>query len=179
MPVDLYRNILIQAAKMNELIWMEEFIDQYGPLLLPKRREDIINYSYAVLEFERGNYNESLNWLSRIKAEEFSYHLDIKTLYIQNYYELGEIDSALSAVKAFSKFLEENSIITESKKVSYSGFCKIATKLINFENTRSKTNISGLILHAKKDSTITQKRWLLKKLQLLDKNSYSKYSTAG
>lgn len=179
MPVDLYRNILIQAAKMNELIWMEEFIEQYGPLLLPKRREDIINYSYAVMEFERGNYNESLNWLSRIKAEEFSYHLDIKTLYIQNYYELGEIDSALSAVKAFSKFLEENSIITESKKESYAGFCKITTKLINLENTKSKTNISGLIINTQKHSTITQKRWLLKKLQMLDKHSYSKYSTAG
>ncbi len=179
MPVDLYRNILIQAARMNELVWMEEYIEEYSKKLPPKRKDDIIYYSYGYLEFERGNYDQSLSWLSRIKAEEFSYHLDIKTLYIQNYYELGEIDSALSGVKAFTKFLNENSMLTESKKESYVNFCKAATRLFNLENTKSKTNVTGLILQTQKYRSCSQKRWLLKKLQNLDKNRISKYSTAG
>ncbi len=168
MPVDLYRNIIIQAVKMKELRWLEEFIEEYGRQIHPRRKADIINYSYAFLRFEQGNFPEALNWLSKIRMEEFSYHLDIRSLYIMTYYELGELDSALSAAQAFTKYLKGNTMVNEEKRAASENLCKYVIKLINYHNTNSKTDLSTLTLRLNKCKTVNSKIWLQSKVQSLD-----------
>lgn len=170
MPVDLYRNILLQAVKMKELRWLEEFIEEYGRQIHPRRKTDIINYSYAFLRFEQGNFNESLKWLSKIRVEEFSYHLDIRSLYIMLYYELGELEAALSAAQAFSKYLKGNSMVNDEKRTGSENLCKYVIKLINYHNTNSKTDLSSLTIRLNKCKTLNSKIWLLSKVQSLDKS---------
>ena len=170
MPVDLYRNILIQAAKLKELRWLGEFIDNYGKQIHPRRKTDILNYSYAYLNFEQGNFSDTLKWLSRIRMEEFSYHLDIRSMYIMTYYELGELESSLSAARAFSKYLNENTMVSEDKKADYENLCRFAVKLINYHNSRSKTDLSSLLVQLGKCKLINSKLWLESKVNMLNKS---------
>ncbi|HAX49750.1 MAG TPA: hypothetical protein PK605_14935 [Ignavibacteria bacterium] len=170
MPVDLYRNILIQSVKMKELRWLEDFIEDYGRELHPARKADILNFSYAYLNFARGNFNDSLSWLSRIRMEEFSYHLDIRSLYIMIYFELEEYESALAAVKAFKKYLNENTMVSEDKKTSYENLCKFVTKLVNYQGSNSKTDISSLAVQLKKCRNITSRSWLTEKVEHFERS---------
>lgn len=169
MPVDLYRNIIIQAVKMKELRWMEDFIEEYGRQIHPGRKTDIINYSYAYLRFEQGNFNEALGWLSKIRMEEFTYHLDIRSLYIMTYYELGDLETAYSAVNAFNKYLKNNSMVNDEKRTGCENLCKYVIKLINYHNTSSKTDLSSLAVRLNKSKNINSKLWLLSKVQNLDR----------
>lgn len=170
MPVDLYRNVLIQAARMKEYRWLEDFIEDYSRLIHPQRKTDIINYSYAFLNFERGNFDDSLKWLSMIKMEEFSYHLDIRNMYLRVYYELGNYESALFAAKAFLKYMNENTMITDDKKKSNENLVKYIIKLINYHSTNSKTDISSLMQHADKCKRLSNKEWLLTKIHQIDRS---------
>lgn len=170
MPVDLYRNILVQAGKLKELRWLGEFIEEYGRLIHPRRKTDILNYSYAYLNFEQGNCEDALKWLSRIRMEEFSYHLDIRSMYIMIYYELGELDAALNAAKAFSKYLKENTMVSDDKRSGYENLCKFVIKLINYHNTSTKTDLSGLSVKLNKCKMINSKLWLESKINRLDRS---------
>ncbi len=170
MPVDLYRNIIIQAVKMKELRWLEDFIEEYGRQIHPGRKTDIINYSYAYLRFEQGNYKEALGWLSKIRMEEFTYHLDIRSLYIMTYYELGDLETAYSAANAFSKYLRNNSMVSDEKRTGCENLCKYVIKLINYHNTSSKTDLSSLAVRLNKSKNLNSKLWLLSKVQNLDRS---------
>ncbi|HWA07310.1 MAG TPA: hypothetical protein VG961_12235 [Ignavibacteria bacterium] len=170
MPVDLYRNIIIQAVKMKELRWLEDFIEEYGRQIHPDRKNDIINYSYAYLRFEQGNYKEALGWLSKIRMEEFTYHLDIRSLYIMTYYELGDLETAYSAANAFSKYLKNNSMVSDEKRTGCENLCKYVIKLINYHNTNSKTDLSSLAVRLNKSKNLNSKLWLLSKVQNLDRS---------
>ena len=170
MPVDLYRNVLFQAARMKELRWMEDFIDNFGRLIHPARKADALNYSYAFLKLEQCNFDEALGWLSKIRMEEFTYHLDIRNMYIRIYYEQGDHESALSASKAFLKYLKENTLVTEEKRLTNENLVKFVIKLINFQSSKSKTDITSLRIKAEKCKSLSSREWLLSKIYQLDRS---------
>jgi len=167
--VDLYRNILLKVIKLKELSWLEDFIQNYGIHIHPKRKTDIVNFSYALLYFERNSFDESLGYLSRIKLDEFSYNLDVKNLYIRIYYERGNYDTAMASAKALRKFINENTMVSENMKAGQENFSKFMIKLINYHNTNSKTDIISLNQQIKKTSDFPGRDWLLNKTRTLDK----------
>lgn len=170
-PTDLFRNVLIQAAKLGELQWMEDFIEDYGRLLHPQRRPEVLLYANAMLYFERNAYDEALNCLSRITSEEFSYRIDIRNLYIRIYFEQEDYESALSAARSFRKFLKENPMVAEDKKASNLQFTASVIKLINYHNTNSKTDLTSLEMQIRKSENSISKFWLLDKVTGLEKSA--------
>lgn len=168
-PVDLFRNILFQATKLQEFSWLEDFIEGYSTQLHPNRRNDVINYSYAHLYFERNAYDESLTYLSRIKMDEFSYGLDAKNLYLKIYYDQGDYDSAFSFARSYLKYLNENPMVSESRREGNINFVKYTTKLINYHNEKSKTDLSSLALQITKCKNLTNRFWLAGVTESLEK----------
>jgi hypothetical protein len=170
-PTDLFRNIIIQAAKLKELSWLEDFIIDYGNLLHPDKKTETIAYAYAILYFERNAYDEALGYLSRIKAEEFSYHLDIRNLYIKIYFEQEDYESALSSAKSFRKYLKENLLISDQKKAANLAFTGYIIKLINYYNTNSKTDLTSLEMQISRAKDAASKQWLLSKVTSISKSA--------
>ncbi len=167
---DLFRNILIQAAKLGELKWMEEFIEEYGMKLHPGKRAEVILFANAMLYFERNAYDEALSCLSRINSEEFSYHIDIRNLYIRIYFEQEDYESALSSARSFRKFLKTNPMVAEDKKANNLQFTGFIIKLINYFNTNSKTDLTSLEMQIRKSENSITKFWLLDKVTRLEKS---------
>lgn len=167
--VDLFRNVLINSTRVRDLKWMEEFITEYGRYLHPNRQKDILNYSNALLEFERNSYDQSLNYLSRIKMEEFTYHLDMRNLYLKLYYDRQDYDTAFAFARSFRKYLNENTLVSEENKLKHENFIKYIVKLINFHNSATKTDLTSLKMQISKCKKLDHKDWLLGKIHSLDK----------
>jgi hypothetical protein len=168
--VDLFRNILIRVIKLKELNWLEDFIQNYGIHLHPNRKTDIVNFSYALLYFERNAIDESLGYLSRIKLDEFVYNLDVKNLYIRIYYERGNYDTASASARALRKFINENSLVSENMKAGQENFTKFIIKLLNYHNTNSKTDLTSLSQQINKTNDFPGRDWLVDKLHSPDKS---------
>jgi hypothetical protein len=169
-PVDLYRNILIQSVKVKELKWMEEFIQDYGRKIHPKRQSDIINYSYAMLYFNRNAYDRSLDFLSRISDEEFAYRIDVRNFYLMNYYELEQFNTAQSFIKSHRKFIKENSMVSDETRHYQENFLKFLQKLINCHNTGTKTDLALLKQKLSKSEKTSNKQWLAQKAESLSRS---------
>lgn len=169
-PVELFRNIVIQAIRMKEFTWLEDFITEYGRMLHPEKRKEVMNYCYALLYFERGAYEQSLKWLVSIKSEEFIFHLDLRNLFFRNYYELGQFDVALSYANSTKKFLNENKLVSDENRVWHENFYKYALKLLHYQNTKTKTDPGVLHRTVNRNKKITSKQWLLEKTASLEKS---------
>ncbi|MCI0448326.1 MAG: hypothetical protein L0Y79_00890, partial [Chlorobi bacterium] len=142
--VDLFRNILLHSIKLKELSWLEDFISEYGLQLHPKRRADIINFSYALLYFERNAYEQSLAYLSNIKMNEFIYNLDVRNLCLRIYFEQRDFTTANAFVKSYQEFLSSNELISHQVKAEHENFFKFIKKLINHFNRKTKTDLGTL-----------------------------------
>ncbi|MBK8551766.1 MAG: hypothetical protein IPL53_12160 [Ignavibacteria bacterium] len=166
-PFDFYRNVLINCITLKKHNFMEDFIKTYSKNLLPKHIQSIENYSYALLYFEKGQYNKALACINRIKFDQFMYKLDMKNLQLKINFELNQYESALSVIDAYKHFLKNNVLITESRRVMHSNFVTYANKLIQYRTGSQKVNLSYISDKIEKSKNIIDKGWLIEKTGIL------------
>lgn len=164
LPFDLYRNVLINCINVKELSYMEEFIKTYSKKLLPKDVLSVENYSFALLNFEKKQFNKALTFINKIKFDEFVHKLDMKNLQLKINYELGHFESALSVIDTYKHFLKNNVLISESRKVLHNNFVNYTNKLIQYKNGSKKVNLSFISHKIESGKNIFDRVWLMDKV---------------
>ncbi len=164
-PIDLYRNVLINCIAVKELKVMEEFIHKYSRKVVPNQISNVENYSYALLNFEKGAYHKALNSLNRVKFDQSVYKVDIKILQLKINYELEYYESAISIIDTYKHFLNNNQLISESRKSLLNNFLAFTLKLIQYNTGSRKINLSYLESRIGKSKNIYDREWLLEKIR--------------
>ncbi|MBV6477788.1 MAG: hypothetical protein HGGPFJEG_00532 [Ignavibacteria bacterium] len=160
---DLYRNVLLNCISVKELKYMEDFIAEYSKKLIPQHIQNVENYSYALLYFEKKQFLKALNYLNKVKFDQFVYKLDMKNLQLKINYELEYFESAISIIDTYKHFLKNNQLISESRKELHKNFISYSQKLIKLRTDATK---SGIIFFREKllnASNVFDKNWLLEK----------------
>jgi len=128
-------NIVINALEMNKIEWVNDFINTYSTKLHPKIKKDILNYSYALVQFHLKQYDKAQNYLIKItSSEDFTYHLKFKILLVKIYYELQELKIKNADSHPINYELESirhHIVSTRNKKMSES----LRQSYNNFVNT--------------------------------------------
>lgn len=174
---DLYRNVLLNCITLKELKYMEDFISVYSNKLIPQHIQNVQNYSYALLYFEKHQYLKALNHLNKVKFDQFVYKLDMKNLQLKINYELEYFESAISVIDTYKHFLKNNQLISESRKELHKNFITNTLKLIKFRTDSKKSGISYLRDKLIKSSNVFDKNWLLEKIGEIS-GSYKKHKVA-
>lgn len=168
--IDLFRNIVINALSAKELKWTEFFIYKYIDKVLSDNRENMLNYSLSLLNFEKKNYKESLNNLARLKYDSFVFKYDVKVLSLMIYYELRYFEEALSVIDSFKHFINKTKSISGYAKEIHLNFLKYyyeIIKLKSLDNNAEKENEKGKLKEVISKMKIRNKSWLIEKISLL------------
>lgn len=112
----IYNGVFIQLVNSRGLKAAEKFVDEYSKQLRKEVKNDIIGYCKAIINFEKGKFETSLELLSKIKPPNIVYFVNIKKLYLKIYYELNYLDEGLSVMDTFRHFLDNDKIINEERK---------------------------------------------------------------
>lgn len=160
-----YRTILLYSFKMKETDFAEKFIEKFRNVHSPDQRKEILNYSYAVLNFEKGNYDESLKYLTKLKADNIIMKLDCEVLRIMIFYEKDFIENAVSAVEAFRYYTKNNGFLSKDVVRSQAEFARITAFLIKHK----QSGISGYeyektLKEIEDNGLLRRKSWLISKL---------------
>jgi len=162
---DVYRNVLINSIAVKELDYMEDFIIKYSKKLLPKYKSNMENYSYALLYFEKNNFDKALNCLNKVKFDQFVYKLDMKNLQLKINFELEYFESAISVIDTYKHFLNNSPLLSENRKISHNNYLAYTLKLIHFKTGSKKINIPFLGDKISKTKNVFDKIWLLEKIK--------------
>ncbi len=170
-----YVNTCATAIRIRELNWAEEFTNKYSNRLLPNHQLNAYLYNYAAIHYIRGNdasdqkekeeqYRKSMDYLSKVKSEDFFYMTRIKNLLIMTHYQLGEMDMALNIIVNYKQYLLKNKSIPENLVERYRNFIDFTYKLIK----AGQKSDYGALMQLKKELNTTPKTeykgWLMKKI---------------
>lgn len=148
---------------LEELLWVEWFVNAYKTYLEPAFREVTYNLNAARLEYTRQHYKKALIHLQSADYKDLINNLLAKTLQLKIYYELEEFDLLDTHLNAMQTF------INRKKKLSYhqQNFLNIVnmTRRLLTLNPYDKMAKLELKQAMEEEKILTEKAWLLAQLE--------------
>ncbi len=167
LQVPLFRNIVNFAIRIKKYKWAEKFIKIYSNKLYPDFKNDLKNISYARLMLNRGQYTETLRYLSKTNPEGRSIKLDYKNLQVMVHYELGNYETVMSMLSSYRNVIRRSGVVTKENKILYRNFINYTESFIRFMNNRNKSYIDSLTDRINKTEKVVNKAWLQAKVKEL------------
>lgn len=168
MTADWFANVFLKAIKAGEFDYAEKFIEGHKMMLLPKERDNIVNFSYAELLFARKNFTGSLTYLATVKFNNVWEKLRVNHLYIKLHYELNNTELFYYLIDSFAKVLKSEDSVSKYIKKLHSNFNKTAAQLYKSKSDGKSINLGGLKKEVTGMETAGHK-WLLDKIGELEK----------
>lgn len=167
----MFGNIVGTAISVQQFEWVEEFIEQYKGSISPDNSEVVINYSYARLLFNKGDFEKALWHLNTIKTiRHIQYKLPVRDLTLMLFYEMNMHSQSVYQIDSYRHFLNNNkSSLSEERFNRILNFLKFYTRLLKLKEKRSLKEIMKLKEDIESTGNTLEKFWLLKKTgELID-----------
>ncbi|MFZ1320301.1 MAG: hypothetical protein WAT71_01970 [Ignavibacteria bacterium] len=161
-----FMSIVWSGLSMKKFDYVEEFIKNYISRIEPGKKEYVYAYNIAKLEFEKGNFSESLEKLgSSGIVKNVYYKAAIKQLTLMIYYELKWFIPAGDLLDAYRYFIKIDKILPVIYKTSSNSFINYYSKLLKINDNLENNNFEITKLISELEST--PQFWLLKKAREL------------
>jgi hypothetical protein len=165
MRVEMFRNIMFTGLFLKDFEWTEKFISEYVNELTTEHRDNMYYLSLANLYFAKKEFEKALENIIKVNYQLFVLKADVKVITLKIYFELKQIESAISAADTFSKFVLNNRNISELFKDRYLSFLKFYRRLLGIYNENGPLEkIEFLRKQILQSAEVLSKSWLLEKL---------------
>lgn len=161
--ISVFKNIVLLALRLGEVDWTREFIELQANFLPEEVREDVKNYCLALLAFKEKEYAKTLRYLHSLEPADLFFNLSVRRLQIQTYFEQQDWEVMQSAINTFRVFIHREKLLSEKQKESYRNFCTYTLKAADIFYEPQK--LEALQMELQKISIMTEKKWLLTKVE--------------
>lgn len=158
-----YRNIYLSAIRVGEYSWAENFINEFKKKLQKEDRQNIVSLAMAQLEFEKKEYESTLEYLKKISTDQLFYKIDVKILSLRSLYELGHYETVISTIESFRRMLNTNTSLTEQYRQKNMNFTGALNMLVKAKMDSDQEGAAKAVEKIKAYDMITNKNWLLQK----------------
>ncbi len=166
------KNYVNAALKNNDLQWAEYLIEKYSEIFVQKGEVWLKNFLNAFILFHKKEYKQALASIGEFNINEqsagnFVFTRDMRTLFLQIYFELRYIDEAFYSIDSFYHYLKNNKKINLKNRTYYGNFVKYYKELLTMVSKENYSNLEKL----KKNITvnkIVRKSWLLEKISEIE-----------
>lgn len=161
-----FRDTFMPAIILKEYDWAENFAIEYTPFLAEEYRESEMNYCMGILSFKRGKFEESLNYLNKLKLVHVVQKISVRFYYLMNYIELKAFESALSAVQMLKQYYIDRKDLPVLISGNFPESLKYFQEIIKCEMEGKK--IDGFLYEtAKNGKTFNHRQYILEKMKKL------------
>ncbi|MEO8209651.1 MAG: hypothetical protein ABI840_03745 [bacterium] len=166
----LFKIIVTVGLLMKEIEWTEKFTEDYIEKLDPEKKDNILRFNNARINFAKGNFERSLEDLSMITSvHHFHYKPSIKSLSLMIYIEKGWIDQAYDAIDTYRHFLTYDKMLPDFQKEKNSNFIKFCKEILKLKSRNGKEKINDVKFDLMNSENILEKEWLMEKIDELGK----------
>lgn len=161
-----FMTIVWAGIRSNEYDWTEGFIKKFIDRIEPDKKQYVLAYSSACLEFEKDNYQGALEKLVTCgPIKNVFYKSAIKQITIMIYYELGWFVQSAELLDSYVHFVKTNKLFPEMYIDKCNSFIGFFNRLLKLNNKAGNNafEISKLI----SELELTPEKWLLKKAKQL------------
>jgi len=166
--ISLYRDVFGIALMVKEFDWAGRFIERYSEFLEEGSKENEKNYSLGRLLFQQKKYEESVEYLGKVKFHQVHEKINVRFYYLMNYIELKSYQPAISMLNSIRQFYLESKEIPEMFAVLIENSLKFFREIIRVEENNKKLDYSFL-KEAQNAGRYYQKQYILEKMEKLAK----------
>jgi len=160
LPVNLYKIIINSAIALEKYDWLKDFITLYSKKVNPRLQKDAEYFGLANLSFAKGDYNDCLASLNRIKENTFL--LEIRAMKLIIFFNLAYFNEGLNDLKSFQKFIRINKSFTQQRRQTFINFLTYMDKLFLHKIATRKTDIGYYRKKLAGEENCFYKDWLVK-----------------
>ena len=164
----VYKNVITVGLRVGEFKWVEDFIDNYSDFLPISIRHNARAFNLANLYSHQKKHDKVIDLLQNVEYSDIVYALSAKLILVRTYYELGELISLDSLIDSFRIFLRRNKSVSKAAKTEFNNFLSFVKKLISLPPHNLKS-VELLNEKIKQCNSVTSKKWLLEKIEELQK----------
>ncbi len=179
LPVDAYTSITITANNSKEFDWAEKFLYEYKDKLRRKERNNAYNYNMALKFYSQGRtskepvqkiyfYETALNLLTMIRVDDYYYEVRVKTLQIQMYYEMDEVQRTIFFLDTLKHYLKKNKEMPRDIKEGYKSFANHVHELIKFKAGSAKITTDEFRRSVNEAEQLTYRSWLISEIDQIE-----------
>lgn len=179
MSAHAYTNIVHAAVRVNELDWAENFLNEYKNKLPVHHRENAYIYSSAVVNLKKGLISKksykrkkyldiALEYLAKVKNDDYFYMLRIKNMQIHIHCELKEYELAKKIIEGYKQYLSKKNIIPHKNKARYANYIRFTKELIKLSICCDGFALQQLKKQVTETKMTEYRGWLLKKIDELE-----------
>ena len=158
-----FRTIVKIGINMNDLEYIEQFVQNYSRKLEPNLRIPLRNFAFANICFAKKMYKEALNYLNKANLDNTIFKIDLRRLTAKIYYETDSTENLISFLDAFSHYLKNIRTIDRIIINRNKNFIKYLKKLIKFRESKSDSIELNLLQNAFLKENVSETNWLLQK----------------
>ena len=168
MPIAEYTGITNLGIDLKKFSMVEKFLDKYKTRIVDESREDVYNLNKATLEFYKGKYDSSLDYLNRIHFDTFvkDFYItkaNINNLRLMNYFELSATESFYSLADSYKHFLKDNKVLSPRLYKSNKLFLENTERLFKYRLAGKNDDISMLEKKITAGENFRNRAWLIEK----------------
>ncbi|MBS1494851.1 MAG: hypothetical protein JST55_15160 [Bacteroidetes bacterium] len=164
----LVRDVFGVALVLKKFDWAENFINEVWHYMDEDSREDEMNYSMGRLKFQTKKYEESLEYLSKVKFQVVDEKINVRFYYLMNYIELKSYQAAISMLNSIRQFYFESKELPEMYAVLTESSLKFFREIIRAEENNKKLDYS-IYKEAQNAGRYYHKQYILAKMEQLVK----------
>lgn len=164
----VFKNMVTISLWVGEYTWAEDFIEEYSHYLPSGIRENARTFNLANLYWHQKKHDKVIELLRNVEYSDVVYSLGSKLILLRTYFELSEYLALDSYIDSFRIFIRRNKVISKSQKREYNNFLNFVKKLTSLDPRDSKS-IENLKQRIMEGSSVTPKKWLLEKIEALQK----------
>lgn len=163
----LFSSIVRNGSSLKEFIWVEKFIAIYGKQIEPLQLENSLHYANATLEFHKGNFAKSLEYVYKVNPIKITMKINARKIQIMNFFELGYNLELVSLLDSFKHYLQKEKSIGEVILQRNLPFIQYLTELNHHIINNNFERIELLNKKLEKNEYFVLKEWIVEKISLL------------
>lgn len=168
MQPDFYRNVILTITYLKEYDWGIKFVKTYSDELRPEYRDNMKNYSMAVIYYGQNEFEKSLECISNVKYDLLHFKIDVKILMLKIFYELNLTEQAYSLADTFKHYIKNIKEMPYEVKLSYNNFLKYYLFLVKQNTNISNKHFSNIKTEMSEEKSLFHSVWLMEKAELLN-----------
>lgn len=155
----------------------EKFIEEYKDRLPKDEKENSLNFSYSMISYVKGEYNDALKYASMVNFSSFLMKVQARLLHIQILYSSGLPEQMRSTIDSFKRFVLKERSLTDEYREAMQNFLKLTINLMKINEESDKRSKEDLIdqlnvnIRSMNANPFGIKIWLEDQLQLIQKSN--------
>jgi len=148
-PIRILINIVTIGCKANDFEWVLTMIEKYTPFINARHKDNVMNYNLGYVAFEKGDYEEA------------------------TYYELEQhyTEPTAQLFRSLETFIKSHKLLSNKDKIMYKTFIRIFYNLYRIKHWVGTIKLDKLKDRINNAEFISNKLWLLEKIEELEKLS--------